>query len=185
MNERVLLTSRDISLTITRLCHQLLEIHSDFSSSVLIGIQPRGTYLSDRIFSELKSITGREIQYGKLDVTFYRDDFRRREEVLIPSSTEMDFLVEDKKVILIDDVLYTGRTIRAAMDALMDFGRPSSVELLTLIDRRFSRDLPIQPNYVGRTVDSIASEKVKVCWVPEEDSDKVILFTQKNLPDEA
>ena len=112
------------------------------------------------------------VELGSLDITFYRDDFRRRKNPLVPSSTQLNVSLEDKKVVLIDDVLYTGRTVRAALDAMLDFGRPSSVELLVLIDRRLSRHVPIQPDYVGHTVDVVAEERVTVEW---GDNERVIL----------
>ena len=105
---------------------------------------------------------GSTILYGKLDITFYRDDIRQ--ELHVANQTDIPFSIEGKKVVLIDDVLYTGRTIRAALDALQDFGRPEKVELCVLINRRFSRELPIQPDYVGKAIDSIISQKVKVEW---------------------
>ena len=137
----------------------------NFKNTALIGIQPRGIILSDKLVEELKLETGDlALNYGKLDITFYRDDLRK--EMHIPNKTDIHFSIEGKKVVLIDDVLYTGRTIRAALDALMDFGRPDKVELLVLIDRRYSRQLPIQPDYVGKSIDSIISQKVKVLWQP-------------------
>ncbi|MBN4061981.1 bifunctional pyr operon transcriptional regulator/uracil phosphoribosyltransferase PyrR, partial [Bacteroidales bacterium AH-315-I05] len=146
----------------------------------IIGLQPRGIYLAKRIHKILTQITGnKNIMTGNLDVTFFRDDFRRQENPLVPQATQMDFLIEDKKVILIDDVLYTGRTIRAGLDALMHFGRPKKAELLVLIDRRFSRQLPIQPDYTGKTVDSVASERVKVEWRETDEKDQVILYTSE------
>lgn len=178
MEPRVLFNNKHFELTITRLSHQLIENHIDFSETALVGIQPRGTYLADRIITQVKALTGlTEVVSGELDITFFRDDFRRRDQPLTPSSTNMDFLVEDKKVVLIDDVLFTGRTIRAAMDALLAYGRPKSVELLVLIDRRFSRHLPIQPDYIGKTVDSVASERVIVSWKETEGQDLVTLYT--------
>jgi pyrimidine operon attenuation protein / uracil phosphoribosyltransferase len=139
----------------------------------LIGIQPRGIRLSDRIVAEVgNELDHKEIQYGKLDITFYRDDIRK--EIHFPNQTDINFSIEGKNVVLIDDVLYTGRTIRAALDALMDFGRPEKVELLVLIDRRYSRQLPIQPDYTGKTIDSIISQKVKVVW-DQEEGDSVLL----------
>jgi pyrimidine operon attenuation protein/uracil phosphoribosyltransferase len=128
----------------------------------------------------LETILGKEIQCGNLDITFYRDDFRRREKPIIPSITNIDFSIENKRVILVDDVLYTGRTIRSGLDALLTFGRPSKVELLVLIDRRFSRDLPLQPDYVGKTVDTLISERVSVEWKETEGEDKVVLFTKES-----
>ena len=137
----------------------------NFKNTALIGIQPRGIILSDKLVEEVKLETGDlALNYGKLDITFYRDDLRK--EMHIPNKTDIHFSIEGKKVVLIDDVLYTGRTIRAALDALMDFGRPDKVELLVLIDRRYSRQLPIQPDYVGKSIDSIISQKVKVLWQP-------------------
>jgi pyrimidine operon attenuation protein/uracil phosphoribosyltransferase len=142
-------------------------------NTVLIGIQPRGIRLSDRIVAEVgNEINNKEIQYGKLDITFYRDDIRK--EIHFPNQTDINFSIEGKNVVLIDDVLYTGRTIRAALDALMDFGRPEKVELLVLIDRRYSRQLPIQPDYTGKTIDSIISQKVRVLW-NENGGDSVVL----------
>jgi pyrimidine operon attenuation protein/uracil phosphoribosyltransferase len=120
----------------------------------------------------------KEVQCGNLDITFFRDDFRRREKPLIPSITNLDFSIENKKVVLVDDVLYTGRTIRSGLDALLTFGRPSKIELLVLIDRRFRRDLPIQANYIGKAVDTLVSERVSVEWKETEGEDKVVLFTK-------
>lgn len=169
-----ILAQQQISLTIKRLANQLLENHLDPQNCAFIGIQPRGIYLSDRIVSEIRAESGGAINYGKLDITFYRDDIRK--ELHVPNHTDINFSIEGKNVILIDDVLYTGRTIRAAMDALMDFGRPSKVELLVLIDRRYSRELPIQPDYVGKTIDSIISQKVKVRWKEKDGADEVVLI---------
>ncbi len=160
-----LLNSQQISLTIQRLANQLIENHQDFKNSVLIGLQPRGIFLSDAIVKALRTELGaHQLDYGKLDITFYRDDVRK--ELHIPTETDINFSIEGKRVVLIDDVLYTGRTIRAALDALMDFGRPERVELLVLIDRRYSRQLPIQAHYIGKSIDSIISQKVKVLWTP-------------------
>ncbi len=178
MQPRLILNSKSFEITINRLCYQLIENHGDFSGSAIIGLQPRGIFLSQRIHKKLAEIfPGTTILSGNLDVTFFRDDFRRRESVLIPSATQVDFLVENKKVILIDDVLYTGRTIRAGLDAILAFGRPAKVELLTLIDRRYSRHLPIEPNYVGLSVDAISSENVKVNWKEVEGADEVWLHS--------
>jgi len=172
---KVILESDLFDITITRLCHQLIEVHDDFSASVIIGLQPRGIHLARRIQAKLKQILKvKEIHLGELDVTFHRDDFRKKE--LIPSTTTIDFMIEDKNVILVDDVLYTGRTIRASLDAMLAFGRPKDVELLVLIDRRFSRHLPIQAKYIGKTIDSIESQKVKVEWKEIEGKDRVTLI---------
>lgn len=181
MQKRTLLNTRAFELTVNRLCFQLIENYQDFENAIIIGMQPRGVNLAQRIISRLKQIKPEfDIPSGSLDITFYRDDFRRGEQPLKASKTEMNHLIENKKVILIDDVLFTGRSIRAAMDALLDYGRPSQVELLVLIDRRFSRDLPIQPNYIGRKVDSISSERVEVRWKEIDGKDSVILLMKKN-----
>jgi len=176
MSPRLILNEKGFELTIERLCHQLIENHGDFTDSVLIGLQPRGIYLADRISKGLQKILNtKDILTGNIDVTFSRDDFRRRDSPIIPSATQMDFIVEDKKVVLIDDVLYTGRTVRAGLDEILAYGRPKDVELMVLIDRRFCRQLPIEPNYVGKSVDSIDEEKVKVEWKEIEGKDKVYL----------
>jgi len=170
-----ILTEPQLEITIKRLAHQVLENHVDLANTVVIGLQPRGIYLSDRIVDEIKKETASDkIQYGKLDITFYRDDIRK--ELHIANRTDIPFSIEGKNVILIDDVLYTGRTIRAALDALLDFGRPEKVELCVLIDRRFSRQLPIQPDYIGRSIDAIVSQKVKVFWKSKDGKDEVCLL---------
>ncbi len=177
MERQIILNSKHFELTLNRLCYQLIETHNNFSDSVLIGLQPRGINVVTRLKERLEAILGHEVVCGNLDITFYRDDFRRREIPLIPSATNIDFDIENKNVVLIDDVLYTGRTIRSGLDALLAYGRPSKVELLTLIDRRFKRDLPIQADYVGKTVDTLRSERVSVEWKEIEGEDKVVLFT--------
>jgi len=178
MSQKVLLTAIEVNIILHRLACQLIENHLDFSNTVLIGIQPRGTQLASR----LKEILVQEykvsnIALGFLDITFFRDDFRRG-ETLEANKTQIDFLVENKKVIFIDDVLYTGRSINAALQAIQSFGRPSEVELLVLIDRRFSRHLPIQPDYRGRQVDAINNEKVVVKWAATSGEDLVELITK-------
>ncbi|MDG2331207.1 MAG: bifunctional pyr operon transcriptional regulator/uracil phosphoribosyltransferase PyrR [Flavobacteriales bacterium] len=177
MANEIILNSKQFELTINRLCYQLIENHSDFSKSAIIGLQPRGIYLANRLQTVIKARTGIIVQTGGLDITFFRDDFRRRDRPLIPSATNMDFTVEGKKVVLVDDVLYTGRTVRAGLDATMTFGRPSGIELMALIDRRFSRNLPIEPNYVGKSVDTIEAERVTVSWNEIDGKDEVILHT--------
>ena len=179
MQKRTILDKKQLDLTLKRLCHQLIENHQNFENCCIIGIQPRGIHLSDRIVALLQQINPKAtIRYGKLDPTFYRDDFRRRDTPLEAASTEILFSIEDQDVVLVDDVLYTGRTVRSAMDALLDFGRPSKVELLALIDRRFSRHLPVQPDYVGKVVDAVSSEVVKVEWEDLNGKDKVSIYTE-------
>ena len=172
---KTILSEQQLALTVKRLAHQMLENHIQLENTVIIGLQPRGIFLSDRIVAELKNLVNpASIQYGKLDITFYRDDVRK--SLHIANETDIPFSIENKKVILIDDVLYTGRTIRAALDALLDFGRPSHVSLCVLIDRRFSRQLPIQPDYTGKVIDTIISQKVKVCWKENDEIEQVILL---------
>jgi pyrimidine operon attenuation protein/uracil phosphoribosyltransferase len=182
MQQSILLSGRKFQITIQRLCRQLIENHHDFQNSVIIGIQPRGIYLAKRIKEELQNILGiNNILFGELDITFYRDDFRRKESgPLVPNSTSIEFVIENKKVILIDDVLWTGRTIRSALDAIQAFGRPAKVELLVLVDRRFSRHLPIEPDYIGIQVDSINSQRVTVNWQETDQQDQIILLTEEN-----
>jgi pyrimidine operon attenuation protein/uracil phosphoribosyltransferase len=177
MEKQVILNKRHFDLTLRRLCYQLIESHNDFENTVLIGLQPRGVNVVARLKTLLQEILNREIVCGNLDITFYRDDFRRREKPIIPSVTNIDFVIENKNVVLVDDVLFTGRTIRSGLDALLAFGRPNKVELLVLVDRRFNRDLPIQADYVGQTVDTLNSERVSVEWEEIEGEDKVVLYT--------
>ncbi|MBL4594100.1 MAG: bifunctional pyr operon transcriptional regulator/uracil phosphoribosyltransferase PyrR [Flavobacteriales bacterium] len=180
-NDRIILDSTQFDLTIKRLAHQLIENHNDFSNTVIIGLQPRGTYLANRIQAELKAIDKKyDIPSGSLDVTFYRDDYRRQDNPLVPSKTEMNFDIENKNVILVDDVLFTGRTIRSGLDAMLAFGRPKMVELLVLINRRYERHLPIQADYIGKNVHTIVSERAKVSWAATDGEDKVILYTPEN-----
>ena len=177
MSQKVLLNAKEVNIILHRLACQLIENHNDFTNTVLIGLQPRGIYLANRLAKILKEdYKVKNIQLGYLDITFYRDDFRRGEKTLEANSTKIDFLVEDKNIVFIDDVLYTGRSIRAALTAIQSFGRPNEIELLTLIDRRFSRHLPIQPNYKGRQVDVINNEKVKVNWKENDNEDSVYLI---------
>lgn len=177
MGQKVLLNATEINIALNRLACQLIENHDDFSNTVLIGLQPRGIFLAERLKSLLeKEYNIKNIQLGYLDITFYRDDFRRGEKPLEANKTSIDFIVEDKRVVFIDDVLFTGRSIRSALTAVQSFGRPLEIELLTLIDRRFSRHLPIQPDYRGRQVDAINDEKVKVCWKENDGEDAVYLI---------
>ena len=160
---KTILDKKQLELTLLRLAHQLIENEADLKGIVFIGIQPRGVKFSDRLMSCIHTLVAKDkIQYGRLDITFYRDDIRK--QLHEPNQTDLNFSIEGKKVILIDDVLYTGRTVRAALDALQDFGRPDSVELCVLIDRRFSRQVPIQPDYCGKSIDTIMSQEVKVSW---------------------
>jgi len=173
---KTLLDHKQLDITLQRLAHQLVENHLNFQDTAIIGIQPRGIWLSSRIAELVRKITGQKnIDYGMLDITFYRDDVHQG-DIHVPSLTDINFSIENRNVVLIDDVLHTGRTIRSAMDALIDFGRPKKVELMVLIDRRFSRELPIQPDYAGRIVDTIITQKVKVYWAEKDQKDEVVLI---------
>ena len=177
MSQKVLLNSKEVNIILHRLACQLIENHDDFSKTALIGIQPRGRYLADRLAQMLaKDYKIKNVQLGHLDITFFRDDFRRGDKPLEANTTEIDFIVEGKNVVFIDDVLYTGRSIRSALTAIQSFGRPNNIELLTLIDRRFSRHLTIEPSYRGRQVDAIDNQKVKVNWVENGGEDTVYLI---------
>lgn len=162
MAQKQLFDSHQLQLTIERLCRQLIENHDNFTDTVLIGIQPRGTFLAKRIQQRLQTIIDSPVSLGWLDITFFRDDFRRHSQPLQANTTHIEFIIEDKQVVLIDDVLYTGRTVRAALDAMLAFGRPAKVELLVLIERKRSRDLPIQADYVGRRVSILPNERIQV-----------------------
>jgi pyrimidine operon attenuation protein / uracil phosphoribosyltransferase len=161
MQKKLILDSDLLDITLSRLCQQLIENHHDFAETVIIGLQPRGTFLADIIHQKLEKILKKNIPLGLLDATFHRDDFRRR-EITKANETRIPFVIEGKQVVLVDDVLFTGRTVRAAMDAMIAFGRPAKVELLVLIDRKYNRDLPIAPDYVGKVVNTLASQKVLV-----------------------
>lgn len=178
---KLLLSPDRFALTIERLCCQLIEDWDNFADACVVGIQPRGVALADRIHSRLTELTGNpDIPYGKLDITFYRDDFRLHDKPLAPHPNDMDFLVAGKKVLLVDDVLYTGRTIQAAFSALQHYGRAQVVELLVLVDRRFNRQLPIQADYVGISVDALDEAYVKVHWKENHGVDEILLFDKKH-----
>ena len=162
MQKKLILDSDLLNITVNRLCQQLIENHDSFQDTVIIGMQPRGIYLADLIHKSLEKNIRKGIPLGYLDATFHRDDFRRRDVPAKASESRVPFIIEGKKVILVDDVLFTGRTIRAAMDALISFGRPAKVELLVLIDRKYNRELPIEADYVGKIVQTLASQKVLV-----------------------
>lgn len=179
MEDQVLISPAQFALILDRLAHQLIE-HHDFSNTDLVGLQPRGVRLAMRLQARLQSLLpGQEIRCGKMDVTFFRDDIRTHAKPLSPNQNDMGFTVEGRDVVIVDDVLFTGRTIRAGLDALLAHGRPATVALAVLIDRRFSRELPIEPNYIGKHVDSIGAQHVKVEWAEEQGEDRVIMLNSK------
>lgn len=164
MQRRLVIDNILLDITLSRLAHQLIENHGDFASTVMIGLQPRGILLANRLKMKLDQLLETPIKLGYLDTTFHRDDFRRRDMPLVANTTEIPFLIENKNVILVDDVLYTGRSVRAALDAMTSFGRPKKVELLVLINRKYTRQLPVEPTYVGNAVHTIDTQKVLVEW---------------------
>lgn len=167
MNQnRLILSSPLLEIMISRLCQQLIENHTNFTDSVVLGLQPRGIHFAERVVRQLRQTTGLPIPLGYLDATFYRDDFRRREP-LKPNATKVNFVIEGKKVILVDDVLATGRMVRAALDAMQAFGRPRKVELLVLIDRQYNREIPVEPDYTGMKVNTLDSQRVLVEWTEQ------------------
>ena len=179
MQKKLILDSDLLDITLSRLCQQLIENHQDFAETVIIGLQPRGVVLAEIIHQKLEKILKKTIPLGLLDTTFHRDDYRRREIPVKATETRIPFVIEAKKVVLVDDVLFTGRTVRAAMDAMISFGRPAKVELLVLIDRKYNRDLPIAPDYVGKIVNTLASQKVLV-ELEENGTNNKIWLTNKD-----
>ena len=165
MDKHILFNNSRVNICLERLAYELLENHNDFSETVLIGLQPRGKFLSKNIVNVLKNkYSLQKLDYGYLDITFFRDDFRTKTNILIPNETNFKLDVNNKKVVFMDDVLYTGRTIRAALTAIESFGRPKSIELLILVNRRYCRELPIQADYKGFNVDVYEDQKVYVNW---------------------
>lgn len=176
--KRVIVNDQLLDVILQRLTQEVIENHGTMENTVLVGLQPRGVFLADRLVVMLERTLESKVRYGRLDATFYRDDFRRRDSILTPNSTQINFVIEDKDVILVDDVLATGRMVRAAIDALQAFGRPAKIELLTLIDRSYNRNLPIQPDYTGKKVNTTENQKVLVEWKEQNNKeDKISLIS--------
>jgi pyrimidine operon attenuation protein / uracil phosphoribosyltransferase len=169
-----ILDAADIDRILIRISHEILEIHKGTERLALIGIQTRGVFLAQRLHKKIKEIEGVDVPVGQVDITLYRDDWTRISVNPVIQATEIPFSVDGKKIILIDDVLFTGRTIRCAMDALIDFGRPDRIELAVLVDRGH-RELPIQGNYVGKFVETRRSEMVNVKMTEYDGEDKVVI----------
>ncbi len=177
---RVILKNEKFQLAIERLCYQLIENHDTFKNTCIIGIQSGGVYVAERLLAQLELINPKlEINFGKLDITFFRDDFRTRNKPITAYETHLDFPIDEKNVILVDDVLYTGRTISAALNGLQNYGRPKKIELLTFVDRRFNRHLPIKPDYTGIVIDALDEAFVKVDWKKYHGQDRILLFGNK------
>lgn len=167
-----------IARSVTRIAHEILERNKGTKGLVIVGIQNRGAYLADRVKDTIKEISGKDIKQGAMDITLYRDDLTEASENPVLKETNIDFEITGKKVILVDDVLYTGRTIRCALDELIDFGRPASIELAVLIDRGH-RELPIRPDYVGRNVPTNRKELVEVRLSEVDGKDEVVICQKK------
>ncbi|MEN9960056.1 MAG: hypothetical protein RL045_307 [Bacteroidota bacterium] len=178
MTRKLILSSPLLEITISRLCQELIENQIKDVETVILGLQPRGIFFAERIAKELSKHLEKAPSVGKIDATFFRDDYRRRETVS-PNSTDVPFLIENKRVILVDDVLATGRMVRAALDAMTSFGRPAKVELCVLIDRIYNRDLPINADYIGMSVNTLPTEKVLVEWTEQgHEADRIWLIPQ-------
>ena len=170
----IILDATDINRKLTRMTHEILEVHKGVDNLALIGIQTRGVFLAERIKSRINDIERIEIPCGMMDITLYRDDWTRISSHPVVKTTDISFSVDKRQIILVDDVLFTGRTIRAAMDAVIDFGRPDRIELAVLVDRGH-RELPIQANYVGEFVETRRSETVNVMLKEYDGEDKVVI----------
>jgi pyrimidine operon attenuation protein/uracil phosphoribosyltransferase len=174
MAQEIVLDAGDIQRILTRITHQILENHKGAADLTLIGIHTRGVFLAKRIQQLIKASEGFEIPSGDLDITFYRDDWTRIGHHPVVQATDIFFDVDDKRIVLVDDVLYTGRTTRCALDALMDFGRPSRIELAVLVDRGH-RELPIRANYVGKYLETKRSQTVNVLLSEHDQQDSVVI----------
>jgi pyrimidine operon attenuation protein/uracil phosphoribosyltransferase len=179
MAKRLILDNSLTRIILERIALQITENHGNLDNCAIIGMQPRGILLARKLLDIISRITNnKSILYGELDSTFYRDDFRKDNKILVPNTIDIDFIIENKVIILVDDVLYTGRSVRSSLNALGDFGRPMKIELMTLIDRKYNRELPIQPDYVGEEVDTRANDRVVVEWNPEKSTPEVWIITE-------
>ncbi len=180
MKEKTLLSSKDLEIKTTKIVHEILEDNNDNNDIAIVGIKTRGEYLGRRIVEEINTIEKKEIPFGTLDITLYRDDLRNNLALPELKETNIPFNVENKTIILVDDVLFTGRTIRAAIDAVMDFGRPANIKLAVLVDRGL-RELPIQADYIGLSIETVSSQKIKVFLKEKDKKDKVVLLYNNGI----
>jgi len=176
-----ILTPTEIGRAITRMAHEILERNRGVTNLCLVGIQRGGVYLAARLAGKIEEIEGERPPVGSLDITLYRDDLSLRREPPVIKETDIPVSLNDRVVVLVDDVLFTGRTIRAALDAVMDFGRPSRIQLATLIDRGH-RELPIKADYVGKNLPTAQGQTVKVYYEEEGEADRVALFRKGDSP---
>jgi pyrimidine operon attenuation protein / uracil phosphoribosyltransferase len=172
--QQQILDAVEIDRILKRIACEILEVHKESRNLVLIGIHTRGVYLARRLRQYIKTFEGAEVPTGEIDITLYRDDWTQLTAQPVVKTTDIPFSVEGKEIVLVDDVLFTGRTIRAALDAIMDFGRPARIELAVLIDRGH-RELPIQSNYTGHTIDTRRKEMVNVMLKESDGQDRVVL----------
>jgi pyrimidine operon attenuation protein/uracil phosphoribosyltransferase len=178
LNEKaIVLDEQAISRALTRIAHEIIEKNKGIEDCVLIGIRTRGIFLADRLAKRINQIEGKEIELGELDITLYRDDLSKKtnDGEPIVKGSDIPVNITDKKVILVDDVLFTGRTVRAAMDALVDLGRPSQIQLAVLVDRGH-RELPIRADFVGKNVPTSQSEKITVTLTEVDEVDQVTIL---------
>ncbi len=171
-----LLNSKDLERALKRIAHEIIEKNNGTENLCLVGIQKGGIILAQRLASQIEAIEGGHIEIGALDITFYRDDLNMKKEQPIVKTTDITFSITDKTVVLVDDVLFTGRSIRSAMDALIDFGRPSSIQLAVLIDRGH-RELPIRADYVGKNIPTSFNDRVEVYLKEKNEDEKVLLIS--------
>jgi len=177
MEEKIkakVMDSGKIKRAFNRITNEITERNRNLSNLVIIGIRTRGVFIAKRISQLIEKFEGIEVPIGVLDITLYRDDFSERKEKHIVKQTKIDFSITDKDVLLVDDVLFTGRTIRAAMDSIIDLGRPKTIQLLVFIDRGH-RELPIKPDYIGKSLPTSRREKVRVKLKDIDKKDEVII----------
>ena len=172
---QVLMDAARLARTLSRMAHEIAERHPEMADTVLVGVRSRGVPLARRLAALVKKASGVEPRVGALDITLYRDDFTTLAPQPIMKGTEIPFSIDGRSVVLVDDVLYTGRTVRAALDELIDFGRPARIELAVLVDRGH-RELPIRADYAGRTLTTARDESVQVLLKEEDGEDRVVLL---------
>ncbi|MGD9677886.1 MAG: bifunctional pyr operon transcriptional regulator/uracil phosphoribosyltransferase PyrR [Vulcanibacillus sp.] len=180
MKQRVLIDKLAINRALTRIAHEILEKNKGTEDLVLIGIKTRGIYLAKRLFDIIVEIEGYKVPLGEIDITLYRDDLSERGNQALIKGSEISFDINDKKVILVDDVLYTGRTVRAALDALIDYGRPKLIQLAVLIDRGH-RELPIRADYIGKNIPTSGDEMIFVQLMEIDNSEQVIIKSKNEV----